>query len=1005
MSKPSNATVLLAFFLAHMPVFAQTPGSLRGTITDDSGSVVPGAKVRISGPGVTKNATTNVQGLYTVPGLPAGNYTVRVTMPGFTTFETAGVPVGTSQAAALNVTLKIATEQQQVTVQGDATTTVSVDPTQNVGQLVLREAEIDALPDDPDDLLADLQALAGPSAGPNGGEIYIDGFTGGRLPPKESIREIRINQNPFSAEYDKVGFGRIEILTKPGSDKFRGQVFFNDSDAVFNSRNPYATNKPDFFNRQYGGNVSGPLSKRASFFFDFEARDIDDNAIVAAQILNPDLSVGLLHEGVLVPNRRYVFSPRLDYQISTNNTLVARYSFQRSNEQNAGIGVFDLPVRAYHTTNNEDSIQVTETSVIGTKVVNETRFRAMRDATSSVSDNTAPAILVSQAFDGGGPQVGDTYQNEKNFEITNITSVLKGVHAVKFGMRSRTDMLESVSPQNFGGTFVYNTGVGPELGPNNAPVLDSSGNPVEVTLTSLVRYQRTLMLQNAGSSPAQIIALGGGASQFSIAAGNPKATVSQTDLSPFIQDDWRLRPNLTLSLGLRYEWQNTLSDHKDWAPRLGIAWSPDSKGGRPGKTVIRLGTGFFYDRFADTAVLNSIRFNGLNQQDYIIQNPAFLTVPAISSLPALPQTVYKLDPTLRAPYIIQTALGLERQLPKNTVLGVNFIDSHGLHELLARNINAPLPGTFTPSPTLVPGGSIGIQPFGTGNIYQYESAGLFNQNQIMINVRTQFSAKVSMFGYYTYGRANSTEDGSSGFPANQYTLGQDYGRSSLDQRHRVVLSGSITTKWALRWSPFIIIHSGAPFNITTGRDPYDNSFYTERPSFATSCGGPNIVCNKFGMFNLNPAPGAALIPRNYGNGPAYYSVNLRLSKTWGFGEPRAPRTNPNGGGRDRGLPGGGFGSTGGPGGSRGGGGGGGRSSGGGRGGGRGGSSSDLTNHRYNVTASIYARNLLNTVNPGTPIGNLGSPLFGESNQISSGFGPTGQSANNRRLEMSLRFSF
>ncbi len=188
------------------------------------------------------------------------------------------------------------------------------------------------------------------------------------------------------------------------------------------------------------------------------------------------------------------------------------------------------------------------------------------------------------------------------------------------------------------------------------------------------------------------------------------------------------------------------SDHKDWAPRLGIAWSPDSKGGRPGKTVIRFGTGFFYDRFADTLVLNSIRFNGINQQQYIIQNPSFLTVPAISSLPALPQTVYKLDSDLRAPYIIQSALGVERQLPKNTVLGVNFIDSHGMHELLSRNINAPLPGTFTPSLSPVPGAAVGIQPFGTGNIYQYESAGLFNQNQMMINVRTQFSPKVSMFG-------------------------------------------------------------------------------------------------------------------------------------------------------------------------------------------------------------------------------------------------------------------
>ena len=521
---------------------------------------------------------------------------------------------------------------------------------------------------------------------------------------------------------------------------------------------------------------------------------------------------------------------------------------------------------------------------------------------------------------------------------------------------------------------------------SNQPVLDNSGNPVAVTLSSLERYQRTLMFQSLGYSTAQILALGGGASQFSIASGNPKATVNETDVGVFLQDDWRARPNLSVSFGLRYEWQNNISDHRDWAPRVAVAWSPDSKGGRSGKTVIRLGFGMFYDRFADTLVLNTLRYNGLNQQQYIVQNPDFLTVPALGSLTALPQTTYQLDRGLRAPYIMQSAFGLERQLPRSTVLALNFIDSHGLHELLTRNINAPLETSLS---------TLGVLPFGPGNLYQYESAGLYNQTQFMVNVRTQATRNISLFGYYVYGHIYSNTDGVATFPANQYNLSEDYGRSSLDQRHRFVLAGSLTTRWNLRWSPFIIIHSGTPFNITTGQDPYGNSVFTERPSFAASCSGPGVVCNAFGMFNLNPPPGAALIPRNYGNGPAYYTVNLRLSKTWGFGESRsAPSAQRSGGGmRSGGGFGGGFGGPGG---------GGGRGS---RGsGGRGGSDS-LSDHHYNLTLSISARNLLNTVNPGTPIGNLGSPLFGESNQIASGFGPTGQSADNRRVELMLRFSF
>src|SRR5580693_2475058 len=265
-------------------------GTVTGTVADDTGGVIPNATVTLTDSnGKTQIMKTQGDGTYTFVNVQPGNYTVSADFTGLAQAGVVMVQVASAKAATGNIVMNVQMQKQEVTVQAETNTSVSVDPSQNVGALVLKKEDLDALPDDPDDLEQGLQALAGPSAGPSGGQIYIDGFTGGRLPPKESIREIRINQNPFSAEYDKLGFGRIEILTKPGSDKFRGQVFFNDSDGAFNSRNPYATNKPNFFNRQYGGNVSGPLSKRASFFFDFEARDIDDNAIVAAQILNPDL--------------------------------------------------------------------------------------------------------------------------------------------------------------------------------------------------------------------------------------------------------------------------------------------------------------------------------------------------------------------------------------------------------------------------------------------------------------------------------------------------------------------------------------------------------------------------------------------------------------------------------------------------------------------------------------------------------------------------------------------
>jgi len=241
---------------------APSPVKLAGVITDPSGASIPGAAVTVTGAaGSVKVAQADAQGRYTLDGLLPGLYTVRAMAKGFALFEKTGLDLSGGGASRLDIQMVVIAERQEVTVTDTAH--VDVDPSANVGALVLKGTDLDALSDDPDDLQNDLEALAGPAAGPNGGQIYIDGFTVGQLPPKESIREIRINQNPFSAEYDRLGFGRIEVFTKPGTDKFRGQIFFNFGDSIFNSRNPFAPDKPPYQNRLFSGNLSGPLGKKA----------------------------------------------------------------------------------------------------------------------------------------------------------------------------------------------------------------------------------------------------------------------------------------------------------------------------------------------------------------------------------------------------------------------------------------------------------------------------------------------------------------------------------------------------------------------------------------------------------------------------------------------------------------------------------------------------------------------------------------------------------------------
>ena len=267
------------------------------------------------------------------------------------------------QVQKLSISLQIEEEVQKITVSGEAPT-VSVNPENNASSLVISGKELESLSDDPDELQSELEALAGPSAGPNGGQIYIDGFTGGQLPPKSSILEIRVNQNPFSAEYDRLGYGRIEITTKPGMSQYHGQVFVNGNSSAFNTRNPFATEEPGYHSEFYNGNIGGPISKKASFFFSVFRRDINDVNVVSAFVLSPDLTQQVpFSQAVLHPQMRMNLSPRLDYQLSSKNVLTVRYQLWQNNDTNDGIGQFSLPSQAYSTNGTEHTIQVSDTQV------------------------------------------------------------------------------------------------------------------------------------------------------------------------------------------------------------------------------------------------------------------------------------------------------------------------------------------------------------------------------------------------------------------------------------------------------------------------------------------------------------------------------------------------------------------------------------------------------------------------------------------------------------------
>src|SRR5438067_8941856 len=351
---------------------AGATGGLTGFVTDPSGAGIPKASVRLtSASGTSYDGATNKEGIYELKDLPPGAYTLKAAAKGFALFTKENVQINAKQQVQVNISLSIQIEEKKVEVT-DETTKVDVNPSNNAGTVVMKGKDLEALSDDPDELQSELEALAGPSAGPNGGQIYIDGFTAGQLPPKASIREIRINQNPFSSEYDKLGYGRVEILTKPGTDQMHWMFSVMGNTADFNSKNPFegAGPPPDYYSTHYNGSLGGALGKKASFFFNIERRNLNDLSVVDTPFVDPTtLQITQFIGAFPNPRTRTNVSQRFDFQVTPNNTLTTRYQYWRNNESNDGIDALTLPTAAFDLLNTEHTFQTTDTQVLSPRTI------------------------------------------------------------------------------------------------------------------------------------------------------------------------------------------------------------------------------------------------------------------------------------------------------------------------------------------------------------------------------------------------------------------------------------------------------------------------------------------------------------------------------------------------------------------------------------------------------------------------------------------------------------
>jgi hypothetical protein len=974
-----NLLSLLLTLLIASATFAQS-AKVKGRVMDSTGSIMPGVQVKVSqADAVVKEGLTDAMGEFDIPVNP-GEYKLEVVAPDFDT-HTEMVRV-TPDMGPLAVTMQLAIIAQNVEVT-ETRNQISIDSDSSLSTTVLGRDFIDALPDDEDDLAAYLSQIAGTRGGVGGGASFvIDGFTGGRIPPKDQIQEIRISNSPFSSEFSGIGYGRTEIITRAGTGDFRGQMNFQFRDESLNARNPFnvtttgvPAKRPPYQARNFNTNFGGPLIRnKLSLNIQAQHNDNENSDIIRATTVDPNGNLIQHYDPFISPNHNRRVNARTQLSINKANTLYTNFNYQKQENKNQGLGQngsFTLLERASDRFSHSSDLQIRESSILNTKMVHEVRFQYSRDTNRQSPRTTGVAINVLDTFNGGGGTNKSSANNNES-EFGNLLMYSGSKWTIKTGTQGIVHRNHSLSESNFNGTWTFSS---------LADYL--SGTPLQYTQTS----------------------------------GNPALDSSQFEFAAFLQNDYRFNNKFNLSFGVRYEDQTNISDHNNYDPRMGFAY-------QLGKTtVLRGGAGIFHDRFSQGNFEQLLRLDGTRQLQIIVRNPlGFPAIPFGSAIP--PASLRTRTPDLANPYNINESLSLEHSLFAGVGMTLSWDGQRGVHLYRSRNVNAPLPLTgLRPDPA-------------QGNLFLLESGGLSKSNNFTVSGRGQLRGKIQgqIFGSYTLGYTKNNTDGAFGLPVNSYDMTTEWGRSPQDTRHRFNTGGQVRLPWGVSTTTQVNWTSSRPYNVTTGCD--DNADFTinDRPSdalfakyLAVRSQYDRVVCSLVPLLpsgqpdprTLSLAdlkaqvandPGAAnTITRNLGKGPGNFNVTMNFQKTVRLksGERTPANRAGNGGGLNGvnnfvepqrggggGFPGGGGGGD--FGGQRGGGNRGGDF--GGQRGNRGQNGNGNFNQNNNgktVTFQFQIQNLLNNTQLNGYSGTMTSSFFGKS---SSAQRP-------RQIEAGLRFNF
>jgi len=758
--------------ISSTPASGQTPApvAVAGIVQDQTGAVLAAATVDLvnASGAVVQTTATDAAGLFRFERVAPGQYELRARYEGFKS-ATAKLRVGTRGPSSQKLVLGLADITQEITV-SNAAAEVGASAGNNVDAITIDQDMLESLPVFDNDFVATMsQFLDAGSIGNGGVTIVVNGMEVSALNVSASaMQQIRINQDPYSAEYSRPGRGRVEILTKPGTQQNHGEGSLIFRDAHANARNPFATTKPPEQRRIYEGFLGGPLGTSGKMSFMLSANDeiLDQQSFIYA--IGP---AGIIQDNLAHKNGQARVTGSVTRQISDRNTFSIRPNYQYENDENRGVGGTTLASAASTFKHHEQQVTYTQQTILRPTLLNQVQILVGHEREPTVSASTARGIVVNGAFTGGGGQA-DLVRTETHMNLNESLAWTKGHHLIQAGFQlpdwSRRGFFDR---SNFGGTFFF---------------------------SGLDTYA-------AGKPYA-----------FTQQQGNGELALLEKQLGTYIKDDWQARGGLSLSFGLRYDWQNYFHDDDNLAPRFSVAYAP----GNTKTNVLRAGIGVFNDRSGPVVIADVLHSQPGGLIRYVVTNPGYPD-PFTSAAAAAsqPPSIVRLAPDVQIPRTVQYSAGLDHQLQKSLTLSLTYTGSRGYHLFRSRDVNAPLPLLYLTRPDPA-----------YGAVREVESNGRQETDSLQITVRGKLSRWFNGQMQYTLSRGDNDTNGIGSFPANDYDLSGEWARADFDRRHRFNLLGRTSMFKVFDLGMGLSMNSGGPYNETLGLDLFNNGRGRARPA-------------------------------------------------------------------------------------------------------------------------------------------------------------------------------